>query len=124
MASASYIKSAPSVYPTTQILQWLRAIEYPDAISSSDAVESQLKEGKFPRTLENLTLLNQLHLLAFPPFENLDMHYSAKHDMDVTPDGNFQRMVVERKGSYCYGKNGMLLEMLRGVGYRAYATQG
>ncbi|KAK1235610.1 hypothetical protein PQX77_001163 [Marasmius sp. AFHP31] len=52
------------------------------------------------------------------------MHYSAKHDMDVTPDGNFQRMVVERKGSYCYGKNGMLLEMLRGVGYRAYAAQG
>ncbi|KAL0062641.1 hypothetical protein AAF712_010478 [Marasmius tenuissimus] len=44
--------------------------------------------------------------------------------MDVTPDGNFQRMVVERKGSYCYGKNGMLLEMLRGVGYRAYGTQG
>ncbi|KAK1235609.1 hypothetical protein PQX77_001162 [Marasmius sp. AFHP31] len=44
--------------------------------------------------------------------------------MDVTPVGSFQRMVVERKGSYCYGKNGLLLEMLRGLGYRAYAGQG
>ncbi|KAJ8085972.1 hypothetical protein PM082_004791 [Marasmius tenuissimus] len=123
MASTSYIKSAPSVYSTAQVPQWLQAIEYPDANSSSDAVESQLREGKFPTTLENLTLLNRLHLLAFP-FENLDMHYSAKHDMDVTPEGSFQRMVVERKGSYCYGKNGLLLEMLRGLGYRAYTGQG
>ncbi|KAL0568122.1 hypothetical protein V5O48_013873 [Marasmius crinis-equi] len=124
MASISYIKSAPSVYTPTQVVQWLKAIGYPETVGSSpDELATQLDEKKFPTTLETLTLVSRLHLMAFP-FENLDMHYSPKHQLDVTAEGNFRRMVVERKGSYCYGKNGLLLEMLRGLGYRTYAGQG
>jgi arylamine N-acetyltransferase len=38
--------------------------------------------------------------------------------MDVTANGAFRRLVEERKGSYCFGQNGLLLGMLRGLGYR------
>lgn len=39
--------------------------------------------------------------------------------MDVSPAGVYERMVVQRKGgSYCFGQNGLLLGMLRGLGYR------
>lgn len=38
--------------------------------------------------------------------------------MDLTPEGLFQRTVVEGKGSYCFGLNGLFLGMLRGLGYR------
>lgn len=38
--------------------------------------------------------------------------------MDVTPEGLFERLVKRRGGSYCFGQNGLLLEMLRGLGFR------
>ncbi|KAL0062640.1 hypothetical protein AAF712_010477 [Marasmius tenuissimus] len=95
MASTSYIKSAPSVYSTAQVLQWLQAIEYPDANSSSDAVESQLREGKFPTTLENLTLLNRLHLLAMLIDKKLS---EARHGRDsrgqLSKDGGREEGLV------------------------------
>ena len=47
--------------------------------------------------------------------------FSTKdHLMDVTSQGLFQRLVVDRKGygSYCFGHNGLFLDILRGLGYR------
>lgn len=44
--------------------------------------------------------------------------------MDISADSIFQRLVVERKGSYCFGLNGLFLDMLRGLGYRAYSGSG
>jgi hypothetical protein len=38
--------------------------------------------------------------------------------MDVSLDGLFNRFVNERQGSYCFGQNGLLLEVLRGLGFR------
>lgn len=40
--------------------------------------------------------------------------------MDVSPQGLFQRIVLggSGHGSFCYGMNGLLLEALRGLGYR------
>ncbi|KAK7029520.1 hypothetical protein VNI00_014553 [Paramarasmius palmivorus] len=98
-----------------QVIQWLKRIGFPGTIEVDE----------FPATLENLELLSRLHLVAFP-FENLDMHYSPQHTMDVSPDHVFRTLVLgkEHRGSYCYGKSGLFLEMIRGLGYRAYAGQG
>lgn len=38
--------------------------------------------------------------------------------MDVTPEGAFHRLVNERKGTYCFGHNGLFLEILRGLKFR------
>lgn len=38
--------------------------------------------------------------------------------MDISPEGLYQRLVVEGKGSYCFGMNGLFLQMIRGLGYR------
>lgn len=40
--------------------------------------------------------------------------------MDVSPQGIFQQIVLggSGHGSFCYGMNGLLLEALRGLGYR------
>ncbi|KAH9840855.1 cysteine proteinase [Rhodofomes roseus] len=44
--------------------------------------------------------------------------------MPVTPQDMYESMVVSNRGSYCFGQNGLLLGMLRGLGYRAYAAAG
>jgi arylamine N-acetyltransferase len=38
--------------------------------------------------------------------------------MDNHPQALFQRFIVERKGSFCFGQNTVLLEILRGLGFR------
>lgn len=38
--------------------------------------------------------------------------------MDVSVEGLYRRMVVERQGSYCFGLNILFLQMMRGLGYR------
>ncbi|KAI0034536.1 cysteine proteinase [Vararia minispora EC-137] len=64
-----------------------------------------------------------LHTLAFPQ-DISDLHYTPEHHMPVTPQDIYQSLVVNGKGSYCFGQNGLLLGILRGLGYRAYAVPG
>ncbi|KAF9466852.1 hypothetical protein BDZ94DRAFT_1157039 [Collybia nuda] len=105
-----FIKSAPSYYSPSQASQWLDCIGFPQ----------KFDVASFPSTLENLAHLVRLHLVAFP-FENTAMHYTPHHTMDVTHEGAFRRLVLEHKGSYCFGQNGVFLGMLRALGYRAYS---
>ncbi|KAF5364592.1 hypothetical protein D9758_005583 [Tetrapyrgos nigripes] len=46
------------------------------------------------------------------------MHYTSSRTMDITPEGLFQRLVVEGNGHYCFGLNTLFMEMIRGLGYR------
>ncbi|KAF8066538.1 arylamine N-acetyltransferase 1 [Lyophyllum atratum] len=115
LQDGQFIKQVPSPYTPTQIVQWLSRIGFPTSYS-----EDNLSRGAFPHTLENLGALARLHLVAFP-FENTAMHYTADHSMDVSLQGAYRRLVVDRMGSYCYGQNGVFMNMLRGLGYRAYA---
>ncbi|KAK0192994.1 arylamine N-acetyltransferase 1 [Armillaria mellea] len=114
----SNIKKIPSRYSPTQVLQWLTCIGFPDTYSEID-----ISSGGFPITLENLHILTRLSTVAFP-IENTALHYGMDHIMDISADSIFQRLVVERKGSYCFGLNGLFLDMLRGLGYRAYSGSG
>jgi len=44
---------------------------------------------------------------------------TAHHTMDISPDALFTRLVAEKRGgSYCFGLNQLLFQMLRGLGYR------
>ncbi|KAF9269729.1 cysteine proteinase [Marasmius fiardii PR-910] len=109
----------PSPYSKSQVLEWLTCIGY----DVTPSVQDSVKNDSFPTDLDNLTIIQRLHLLGIK-FENTQMHYSSEHTMDVEAQPTFQRLVRERKGSYCFGKTGLLFGMLRGLGYRVYAAQG
>lgn len=42
--------------------------------------------------------------------------------MEVTPEQLLPRFVKDKNGSYCFGHNGILLQVLRGLGFRAYSV--
>ncbi|TFL02728.1 hypothetical protein BDV98DRAFT_603874 [Pterulicium gracile] len=92
------------IYNHDQLLLYLAAIGY-DLATHNPSVA-------------NLELIVGLHLRTFP-FENTSMHYTESHSMDVTHEGIFQRLVVDQHGgSYCFGLNRILMEMLKLLGYR------
>ncbi|KIY73402.1 cysteine proteinase [Cylindrobasidium torrendii FP15055 ss-10] len=109
------IKKRQSAYTSEQIAQWLKAIDYPKVYSAEDIVT-----GTFPTTLDNIKIMQRLHMVKFP-YENTEMHYSAGHDMTITFDALYNRLVENGKGSYCFGMNLFFREALVGLGYRVYS---
>ncbi|KAK1232758.1 hypothetical protein PQX77_004083 [Marasmius sp. AFHP31] len=129
LADGRWIKKMPSPYSKTQVLEWLSYIGY----DVTPGVESFVEHDTFPANLENLTIIQRLHLLAvvrsIPWSQTLTeptpaIDSSASHTMEVDPQALFQRLVKERQGSYCFGKTGLLFGMLRGLGYRVCAAHG
>ncbi|KAJ7635152.1 hypothetical protein FB45DRAFT_1002544 [Roridomyces roridus] len=108
-----WIKRTQSVYSPAQVGRWLSKIQYPGSVSG------------FEPNLDNLTHLLQLSAATFP-FENTPMHYTPGHSMDISAEGLYERMVGSGggEGSYCFGLNGLFLQMIRALGFRAYATAG
>ncbi|KXN92043.1 Arylamine N-acetyltransferase 2 [Leucoagaricus sp. SymC.cos] len=111
-----FIKSVPSIFSPGQVSQYLTAIGYEPSYD-----EQAIASGAFPVNPETLERLMRLHLLSFP-FENTQMHYTAEHDMEVSPEKVFPRFVNDKNGSYCFGHNGLFLEILRGLGFRGYTV--
>ncbi|TFK43192.1 hypothetical protein BDQ12DRAFT_674553 [Crucibulum laeve] len=110
-----WIKKVASVYTASQVVRWLQHIKYVHSFTEDD-----IAAGRFPVTLENLVIITRLQLVTFP-YENTEMHYSSDHKMDITPEGLYRRLILDNRGSYCFGLNGLFFQMLRGLGYRAYS---
>ncbi|KAG7095709.1 hypothetical protein E1B28_006423 [Marasmius oreades] len=110
-----WIKKVPSVYSAEQVSKWLSKIQYPQA--------KAIDPSKFEPNLDNLRVLVRHHIAAFP-FENTPMHYTPERTMDIGFDYLYQRLVVNNGGSYCFGMNRIFLQMIRGLGYRAYSGSG
>jgi N-hydroxyarylamine O-acetyltransferase len=62
-------------------------------------------------TLEGIVLAHCLRI----PFENLDIHLGNPIDLD--PARVFEKLVLRRRGGYCFEQNGLLLEVLRTLGF-------
>ncbi|KAF7430565.1 N-terminal acetyltransferase [Pleurotus ostreatus] len=114
LPNGAWIKKLPGPYTAEQVIQWLSRIGYDHNHTAED-----IASGAFQTSLDNLGQLSRRHLQTFP-FENVAMHYEEDHFVDVSPGGLYKRLVIDGKGSYCFGLNGLLLGMLRGLGYRAY----
>ncbi|KZO90716.1 cysteine proteinase [Calocera viscosa TUFC12733] len=107
------ITKVPSYYTEEQLRAYLKKAAYPDFQEDSPL--------PLP-TLDTLRKVVLQHLFTYT-FENADMHYSQAHIMDVTPPGLYKRFVEDAKGGgYCFGQNGILLGMLRALGYPTYAA--
>lgn len=62
-------------------------------------------QGDLQVNLETLTALHRAHLFTIP-YENFDIHcggYISVHEADA-----FQKIVVNRRGGWCYEMNGLL----------------
>lgn len=64
--------------------------------------------------LDTLTAVHRAHLLAIP-YENLDIHRGGTLTLD--PHVHFQKIVLDRRGGWCYEMNGLLAWALREIGF-------
>jgi len=72
-------------------------------------------QGELRPTLFNLARLQKTHLLNVP-FENLDIHYDVTIDLDLTKI--YDKLVVRKRGGFCYELNGLFAQLLRQLGYK------
>lgn len=70
--------------------------------------------GPVGPTAATLQALHEAHLLAVP-FENLDI--AMKREIVLDLDRLFDKIVVRRRGGFCYELNGMFASLLRGLGF-------
>lgn len=62
----------------------------------------------------SLTELHERHLLSVP-FENLDTHMDTRIVLEIP--WLYDKIVVRRRGGFCYELNGLFAELLRHLGY-------
>jgi N-hydroxyarylamine O-acetyltransferase len=70
--------------------------------------------GSLAPTAETLRELQVAHLLAVP-FENLSIHSGEAIVLD--DDALFDKVVVRRRGGFCYELNGLFAALLRALGF-------
>ncbi|HEX3530246.1 MAG TPA: arylamine N-acetyltransferase [Thermoanaerobaculia bacterium] len=63
---------------------------------------------------ETLRQLHEAHLLAVP-FENLSIHWGEP--IELADEALFDKVVVRRRGGFCYELNGLFAALLRSLGF-------
>ena len=71
--------------------------------------------GRYQPNLALLSALTLAHTQAIP-FENLDVLLGRP--ISLEPDALFQKLIVDRRGGYCFEQNGLFLEVLRELGFQ------
>ena len=71
--------------------------------------------GRYQPNFALLSALTLAHTQSIP-FENLDVLLGRP--IALEPDALFQKLVVERRGGYCFEQNGLFLEVLRELGFQ------
>jgi N-hydroxyarylamine O-acetyltransferase len=71
--------------------------------------------GSRAPTLETLHALAEAHVQTIP-FENIDVLLGTP--IDLEPAALEKKLVHDRRGGYCFEQNGLMLEVLRTMGYR------
>ena len=65
---------------------------------------------------DTLEALHRAHRFAIP-FENLDIPLGR--GISLRPERLFDKLVVQRRGGYCFEQNALFLEMMRTIGFEA-----
>jgi N-hydroxyarylamine O-acetyltransferase len=87
--------------------------QYLDRISYTGSLEPKL---------ETLIGLHRAHLQTIS-YENLEIHFGRKLELNL--ERIFERLVLERRGGWCYEMNGLFAWVLREIGFdvRLVSTQ-
>jgi N-hydroxyarylamine O-acetyltransferase len=78
---------------------------YLDRIAYSDSLEPNLS------TLQSLQRQHLYHI----PFENLDIHWG--HRIKLDPEQIYDKVILRKRGGFCYELNGMFYELLTRLGF-------
>lgn len=74
--------------------------------------------GSRTPSLQTLHAITRAHTQAIP-FENIDVLLGR--GVSLAPDTVFDKLVRQRRGGYCFEQNGLLLQVLCQLGFRARA---
>jgi N-hydroxyarylamine O-acetyltransferase len=77
--------------------------------------------GERTPTLETLREVHRAHLRAIP-YENLDIHFGRRLELGVGPA--FRKLVLERRGGWCYEMNGLFAWALGELGFDVRLVAG
>jgi N-hydroxyarylamine O-acetyltransferase len=77
--------------------------------------------GSLAPNAETLRGLHRAHLLAIP-YENLDIHLGCTLTLDEAQI--FHKIVIERRGGWCFEMNGLLAWALRELGFKVTLLAG
>ncbi|KAI0483103.1 cysteine proteinase [Xylariaceae sp. FL0804] len=102
---------APSAYSREQIDQFFEHISLP----------AKLRHA--PPSLRLLRALH-VHMLAAVPYENLALHYSPTHAVELDPQHLFRKIVADGRGrgGYCLECSLLYGHVLRALGFDAYTA--
>mgnify|MGYP000851760835 CR=1 FL=1 len=86
-------------------------------------------QGPATPSVETLRGLHRAHVMTVP-FENLNIHLGRPVSLD--PSDLFRKIVVERRGGYCFELNGLFALLLEDIGFTVtrlaarvlYGTEG
>jgi N-hydroxyarylamine O-acetyltransferase len=82
-------------------------------------IQHYLERIHFTKTVEIsksvLFELQRLHLKHIP-FENLDIHYNSKINLDVT--AFYTKIITQKRGGFCYELNGLFYQLLKEIGFK------
>lgn len=73
-----------------------------------------LDRSNLHQDIDSLRLLQRQHLLSIP-FENLDIHWKRPIVLDL--EKFYTKIVIERRGGFCYELNGLFNELLKALGF-------
>jgi N-hydroxyarylamine O-acetyltransferase len=83
-------------------------------VDTTAYLERMNYRGPLAPTAETLRQLQLAHLLSVP-FENLSIH--AGEPIVLDDEALFDKIVVRRRGGFCYELNGLFAALLRGLGF-------
>lgn len=107
-------------YTKEQISKYFVRLKLPAKDQKYDVAELNPKDA-----LTYLTLL-QKHHLAEIPFENLTLHYSAHHSINIHPEALFTKVIGDNngRGGYCMENNALFGTLLHSLGFNLYSAGG
>lgn len=113
-------------YTATQIHQYYDRINLPAKYRHEPGPASQKVASQTRSGLEFLSALQRYNLASIP-FENLDLHYSTHHSINIDAEELFKKQVLSKagrsgRGSYCMGNNTLVANVLRGLGFDVIST--
>lgn len=101
-----------SKYTDEQIDRYLEYVSMPPSFRR-DACPS--------RDLDFLTELHA-HQISAIPYENLSLHYSQDHKVDLDPQKLYHKLTVDGRGGYCMENSIFFNHVLRALGFHVYTA--
>ena len=105
-------------YTREQISKYFHRLQLPEKDQKYDVAGWSAED-----VLNYLALLQKLHLARIP-FENLTLHYSAHHSVNVHPEALFTKIIGDNngRGGYCMENNALFGTLLLSLGFDIYSA--